>query len=51
MFQKSHIDALRAVIVYNLYLLDLAEWSDDKELAAKAKDIVGCPPHYQSLCL
>jgi alkylation response protein AidB-like acyl-CoA dehydrogenase len=40
MFQKSHIDALRAVIVYNLYLLDLAEWSDDKELAAKAKDIV-----------
>ncbi|HPU49722.1 MAG TPA: acyl-CoA dehydrogenase [Syntrophomonadaceae bacterium] len=40
MFQKSHIEGLRAVIVYNLYLLDLAEWSDDKELAAQARDIV-----------
>jgi len=40
MFQKSHIEALRAVIVYNLYLLDLAEWSHDEELAANAKDIV-----------
>ena len=40
MFQKSHIEALRAVIVYNLHLLDIAEWHHDEELAANAKDIV-----------
>ncbi len=40
MFQKSHIEALRAVIVYNLHLLDIAEWYHDEELAANAKDIV-----------
>lgn len=39
-FQKSHIEALRAVIVYNLHLLDIAEWHHDEELAANAKDIV-----------
>lgn len=40
MFQKSHIEGLRALVFYNLYLLDIAEWSPDKELAANAKDIV-----------
>lgn len=39
MFQKSHIEALRAVVFYNLYLLDIGEWSQDEELAAQARDI------------